>query len=244
MRRALVLLAACGGAAPTPVPRVDAPAVVEGAPPRPEACPLAWSDFDDAAPRELALVAWPPTEIPDDCPADFDAAAVLAGGCADCMSAELAPGVRATLQIDGPAGSGRFAWLGLAVDGEQPRFACIGASTVAWRHLHRVAERLAPLPWLEDLDGDGAAELIVWQRVPWGSSESENGLAPAAYTLDGGRLVRADDHARALSAKVAAAYRALGTPAVAEPGDPRACYDALARALDAWPRRSIRRVQD
>ena len=63
--------------------------------------------------------------------------------------------------IDGPAGSGRFVQVGVAVGGAAPRFACASASTVAWRHLHAVAEQLAPLPWLVDADGDGAAEVIV-----------------------------------------------------------------------------------
>ncbi|MCA9676024.1 MAG: hypothetical protein KC464_13380, partial [Myxococcales bacterium] len=167
----------------------------------------------------------------------FDPVALLGpGGCVapDCEAGELAPGVRAALQIEGPAGSGRFEALGLAIAGAPPRFVCTTGSTVGWRHLASVATQLAPLSWLDDLDGDGAAEVIVWDRLPWGSSEADNGLVPTAYALDGDRLVRRNDRAASAAARVAAAYRALAGSPLSDRGELVACYDALARALDGW----------
>jgi hypothetical protein len=199
-----------------------------------DACPLRWAEL--GGPEALALAPWPVERRPDEwCPEGFDPAALLApGGCAepDCTTGVMGGGRRVALAIEGPAGSGRFAALGLAVEGAPPRGSCALASTVAWRHLHRVADLLAPLPWLADVDGDGAAELIVWQRLPWGDSEMENGLVPVVYALEGDRLLRRDRRGAALAARVAAAYRKLA--AVADRREPLACYRALADALERW----------
>lgn len=210
----------------TPTPVVTQPA------PDPD-CPLAWDELIDIAPPTIALAPLPgEPEWPEECPLDFDPAATLAG-CADCVAGRMT-GDRAGLLVDGPAGSGRFYNLGLVVDGPRPMYACMMASTVAWRHLVEVADRLAPLPWLDDLDGDGDAELITWHRLPWGSSEFENALVPVVYVRAGDQLVRRDDRARALAARVADAYRALATRGT--PGPEPACQRAITAALDGWGR--------
>lgn len=206
------------------------------------------SALGEAAPARLALARWPSAgTLPDACPESFDPARLLAdpAACAapDCVRAALGPGVAAALAIEGPGGSGRFSALGLAVaDRAGVRFACITASTVGWQHLVRVADRLAPLPWLADLDGDGAAELIVWQRLPWGQSEASNGLVPAIYQLEDGALVRHDSKGISLARRIATAYRALdGDRKSMGPG---ACYETIAGALDRWgsaPQRRCRR---
>jgi hypothetical protein len=198
-------------------------------------CQLDWRDLAESSPARIALEAWPPKEVPEDCPSDFDPRALLApGGCAlpDCQEGRMAGGKRAVLRIDGPNGSGHFFWLGLAVDGRTPRFACMQASTVAWRLLHPVARKISPLPWLADVDGDRSAELVAWQRLPWGQSEVENGLAPTVYQLDGDTLVRRDAVGGGLAARVAAAYRELAGMGE-EDGFP-ACYQAMAEVLDRW----------
>jgi hypothetical protein len=189
------------------------------------ACPLSWSEL--YAPARIPLVAWG-AAMPDDCP-DFDAAQLLApGGCVApaCTSATV-DGRATAFVMEGPGGSGRFASLALAVGGATPRFACITSSTVGWRHLAAVANQLAPLPWFDDVNGDGRPELVAWQRLPWGSSESENGMVPIVYALEGDALVRHDELGIALAKKVAAAYRTLASRPDASP-----CFAVLASALE------------
>jgi hypothetical protein len=189
------------------------------------ACPLSWNELD--APSLIPLLAWG-TDLPDDCP-ELDAAQLLApGGCVapDCTTATL-DGRPTAFVMEGPAGSGRFASLALVVGGNAPRFACISASTVGWRHLVEVADQLAPLPWFDDVDGDGRTELVAWQRLPWGNSEYDNGMVPIVYALEGDALVRRDELGIALHEKVAAAYRTLAARPDASP-----CYAVIANALD------------
>lgn len=189
------------------------------------ACPLFWNEL--YAPPQIPLLVWG-TDLPDDCP-DFDATLLLApGGCVapDCISTTL-DGQPTAFVMEGPAGSGRFASLALAVGGKTTRFACIGASTVGWRHLYNVAEQLAPLPWFDDVDSDGRSELVAWQRLPWGNSEYDNGMVPIVYALEGETLVRHDELGVALRKKVAGAYRTL-----ASRPDPSPCYGVIADALD------------
>jgi hypothetical protein len=109
-----------------------------------------------------------------------------------------------------------------------PRYACLIGSTVGWRLLHHVGEQLAPLPFLADIDGDGAHEVVLWTRLPWGSvGGRECALSRFVYVLDGDRLVRRDDKAAALRAKVGDAYRALDAKSIS--GMPhKACVRALA----------------
>lgn len=234
----LWLLAACGSPPaagplappiashePSPAAPSAPPFTLSGSGVDDHACPLSWDEL--YAPARIPLLPWG-TALPDDCP-DFDAAQLLAsGGCTDpdCIAATL-DGRPSAFVMEGPAGSGRFASLALAIGDTAPRFACVTASTVGWRHLYAVANQLAPLPWFADISGDGRPELVAWQRLPWGNSEIDNGMVPIVYAVEGDALVRHDELGIALARKVAAAYRTLA----ARP-DASACYSVLASVLD------------
>jgi hypothetical protein len=194
-------------------PARPAPVVV---PIAPGPCPLVIDEV--LAPARIPLRAAPVAAPDDDCPGGFDPAAALVAGCGDddddCQAGPVGAGGRAHATLDGPGGSGRFWAIGLAVDagaGAAPRWACVTGSTVGWRLLVAEAVALAPLPWLRDLDGDGAVEFITWGRLPFGPSGSEvaNALLPVAYQITASELVRRDDLARAVAAPVADAYRRL-----------------------------------
>jgi hypothetical protein len=191
-------------------------------------CPLHWDEL--VAPPTIPLVA-ASTPLGDDCP-QMDVAALLApGGCKapDCISATI-DGRATAFVMEGPGGSGRFASLGLALADSPPRYASATASTVGWRHLAMTTSPIAPLPWYADVSGDGRVELVVWQRLPWGSSEADNGLVPIVYALEGDALVRRDPLGAKLAAKVAAAYRSVPTL------DQDVCAVAMVKVLEHWPR--------
>jgi hypothetical protein len=189
-------------------------------------CALRWTELDAAAPKIIEL-APANGQLTDECADGFDPKTPsCADGNDECIEADMRGGQHATLSVSGPAGSGHFASLGLAVDN---RFVCLTASTVGWRYLFPVGTKLAPLPWLADVDGDGDAELVVWQRLPWGDAEVTNGLVPVVYSLDGDRLVRQDDRARALRVKVADAYHDLVQRG--ESPEARSCFVAMTVAL-------------
>jgi len=167
-------------------------------------------------------------QLSDECSDGFDpSTAPCADGSDDCIHATMRGHQHATLSVAGPDGSGHFASLSFSVDGK--RFACMTASTVGWRYLFPVGDKLAPLQWLADVDGDSDAELVVWSRLPWGDSEVTNALMPVVYALDGDRLVRRDDKAKALRVKVADAYHELVK--LDEAPEARACFVAVTAAL-------------
>jgi hypothetical protein len=192
------------------------------------ACALRWNELDEVAPATIDL--GPATgQLTDECPDGFDPKTPSCAPDADlCVDAVMRGGHQAKLSVSGPAGSGHFASLGLSVDGN--RFVCLTASTVGWRYLFPVGAKLAPLPWLADVDDDDdLAELVLWQRLPWGDAEVTNGLVPIVYVLDGDRLVRRDDRAHALRVKVADAYHELVQRG--ESPEARACFVAMTAAL-------------
>ena len=227
MRIAVALLVACGSqpsaitnTAPPPRPRSTAPVIFER--PASTDCPLRWDEVH--APARIALRSAPK----ENCTAP--PSELLA--CTDCQRATVASGQRAVFQSTEPGGSGRFSQFTLAVDGP-PRVACGDMSTVGWRHLDRVSDWLAPLPWFADIDGDGTHEVIAWQRLPWGDAESTNGMIPIVYAVEADALVRRDDIAVPIARKVAAAYRALATLRMSEGmTSSMACYRAIATSLD------------
>jgi hypothetical protein len=196
---------------------------------------LSWSEFDASAPSSIALAPWTKTADVEACPPDFDASALLARCVSPaCFGGRLDRSTRVAMVVTDPAGSGHFEAVGIAVGTPRaPRFACLLASTVGWRALSAAdqAHSLSPLPWLADLDGDGFVEVIVWQRLPWGSSEYANGLAPAIYS--GASLVRADARGRSLATRVARAYR-TGAASRDIDADDAAAFRALAAALSHW----------
>jgi hypothetical protein len=240
--RSLTLLALAACSAPTSRPTLPATTVEEptnAAPaatvantmmpvirPRPapsSGCTLHWDEV--GAPERIELTdtldeACIPFEDPDLPPH------------ITTQSGRMHGGIAAELTVDGPNGSGRFLSLGLTVKtGTTTRYACMMGSTVGWRHMYPVANQLAPLPFLADVDLDGSAEVVVWDRLPWGDSESDNALFPVVYVLDGDTLVRRDDRAKVLLARVAAAYRTRAQ--MPEPYDPTACFLAVAQFLDS-----------
>ncbi|OPY84669.1 MAG: hypothetical protein A4E72_02128 [Syntrophus sp. PtaU1.Bin208] len=122
---------------------------------------------------------------------------------------------------DGPRGSGRTWDVAVGVaekGGAKPlRGVCLQTSTVGWRTLQRYKK--GPLPWVDDLDGDGKAELIIWDSFPLheNASLAEYGLVAWVY-----RLASRDSFvidwvlSRRLAQSVAEEYRAPldaeGTP--------------------------------
>ncbi len=240
----VIVLAGCGSSKPAPAPiasntsSTTATTSASTAPPstgHPQIddaqCPLHWDELYAPGTIPLVPASTAPDPDSDDCPA-MDVAALLApGGCKTpaCISTTI-DGRATAFVMEGPAGSGRFASLGLAVGDSPPRYACATASTVGWRHLGAATTGLAPLPWYADVSGDGRFELVVWQRLPWGNSEFDNGLVPIVYALEGDALVRRDPLGQELAAKVAAAYRSL--PSL----DQDACAIVMATALEHWGR--------
>ncbi len=93
-----------------------------------------------------------------------------------------------TLTLDGPAGSGRF-WALVAKSPAAER--CLATSTVGWRRSGRHWPATSPLPWVQDLDGDGEAELIVWwsPTLQPAASMAEHTLVPAVYAREGTQWV-------------------------------------------------------
>lgn len=198
--------------------------VIHAPPVANRACNLRWNEV--GAPDRIELTK----TLADECVPFEDPDAPVPN--VTTVSATMHGGVHAELTIDGPNGSGRFLALGLTIGaGRRQRYACATGSTVGWRYMHPVAQQLAPLPFLSDVDRDGSAELVVWNRLPWGDSELDNALFPVVYVLDGDALIRRDDRAKELFARVAAAYRARAqTP---EKFDPTACFLAVAQFLES-----------
>jgi hypothetical protein len=72
------------------------------------------------------------------------------------------------VHADGPEGSGRFWTVTVGVSAghllKPTRGICLSASTLGWRTLERYSK--GPLPWLDDVDGDGSAEFLLWDSFP------------------------------------------------------------------------------
>lgn len=89
------------------------------------------------------------------------------------------------VSANGPSGSGRY-WnlvVGIAKPQQRKpiRGICLTASTLGWRTLQAYAG--LPLKWIDDLDGDGKAELIVWDSFSIGAGDllGEYGLTAWVY---------------------------------------------------------------
>jgi len=113
---------------------------------------------------------------------------------------------------DGPSGSGRF-WtitIGIAKAGspKPARGFCFTASTVGRRTLQKY--NVSPLPWLDDVDGDGKAEFVLWDSFPLraDASMAEYGLTAWVYRFDSrNSLVMDWNLSRQLARELAASYR-------------------------------------
>jgi hypothetical protein len=117
------------------------------------------------------------------------------------------------LHADGPNGSGRY-WnvtigVGSNENSEPDRGVCLITSTVGWRTLQRY--KGIALPWLDDLDGDGRAELIIWDS--FGLREEPQSMAEFAiigwvYRLVSNNLLAIDwKLSRSLARSIAVEYR-------------------------------------
>jgi len=113
---------------------------------------------------------------------------------------------------DGPSGSGRFWNITVGVAKRQhlkPTLGvCLVTSTVGWRTLQRY--KRAPLSWLDDLDNDGRAELIIWSSFPLreDASLAEYGLIAWVYRLTSENSLAIDwGLSRRMAREVAEAYR-------------------------------------
>ena len=112
-----------------------------------------------------------------------------------CMVADdtmwvIQPADSLTLMVatDGPHGSGRY-WtvtIGIAGPGNNlpDRGICLQTSTIGWRTLQRFKK--IPLPWLDDLDGNGQPDLIIWDSFPLHEevSMAEFGLMAWVYEIN------------------------------------------------------------
>ena len=101
--------------------------------------------------------------------------------------------------------------VGIATKGPTaaPRGFCLQTSTAGWRTLQAFAR--TPLPWAEDLNGDGQPELVLWESFALSDEESPAELALVAWVYgtsadDGWEIDW--DLTRRLAGELAAAYRA------------------------------------
>ncbi len=114
---------------------------------------------------------------------------------------------------DGPSGSGRF-WeirVGISDKGqpEPARGVCLTTSTVGWRTLQHF--KTSPLPWLDDVDGDGKSEFVLWNSFPLRDegTSAEFGLMAWVYRLASKDSLVVDwELTRRMARELAAAYRA------------------------------------
>jgi hypothetical protein len=112
---------------------------------------------------------------------------------------------------DGPAGSGRYWTISLAIksktDSIPGRGCCFTTSTVGWRTLPQPAD--FSLSWAEDRDSDGKPELIIWDSFPLSeeATMAEYGLIGWIYQIDQSGLCTIDwNLSRKSAVQIAALY--------------------------------------
>lgn len=110
----------------------------------------------------------------------------------------------------GPSGSGRY-WditVGVARKNQSKpsRGLCLTTSTLGWRTL----QQKTPLLWLDDLDNDGKAEIIIWNSFPIRerASMAEYGLMAWVYRVDSENSLSLDwSLTRKMASQIALEYR-------------------------------------
>jgi hypothetical protein len=115
------------------------------------------------------------------------------------------------VSTQGPEGSGRY-WtiaIGVASQGEASPAGpvCVETSTIGWRSLQNFEGRA--LPWLEDVNGDGRAEVVLWESFPLAEEPIPPafGLVAWVYGLDPDGSLSIDwDLSRQMARRVAAVY--------------------------------------
>jgi hypothetical protein len=140
------------------------------------------------------------------------------------------------VHADGPEGSGRFWTVTVGVSRKQEtkpvRGVCLSTSTVGWRTLQRYSK--GALPWLDDLNNDGGAELILWASFPLRdeASMAEYGLVAWVYRLDSPDSLSLDwDLSRRLARSLAKEYR---SPLDHDSGYPSELRARAAEALERF----------
>jgi hypothetical protein len=135
---------------------------------------------------------------------------------------------------DGPNGSGRYWTVTVGTAGKQQRVPgrgfCLSTSTVGWRTLQRFGR---PLAWVDDGDGDGRPELILWTSFSLVDEPSmaEFGLVAWVYELDARGTLAIDwDLSRKLARELALAYRST----LEEGGGNQPSRDRAAEELEAF----------
>lgn len=142
------------------------------------------------------------------------------------------------VSADGPSGSGRY-WkvtIGVAkIEQAKPtRGICLITSTVGWRTLQEW--KRGSLAWLDDLDHDGRAELIVWNSFPLreDASPADYGLTAWVYRVDSENSLTLEwNLSRKMAAAIELAYRSpLGGTTPYNPSQRAEAAEALKRFVD------------
>ena len=139
---------------------------------------------------------------------------------------------------DGPSGSGRYWNVTIGVAKKQQskpiRGICLVTSTVGWRTLQQW--KTVPLPWLDDLDADGKAELIIWNSFPIReeASVAEFALMAWVYRVDSKNSLAIDwELSRKMAGEIAKAYRSALDSSAPSPSPLRAeAAEALEQFVD------------
>jgi len=96
----------------------------------------------------------------------------------------------------GPAGSGHYSTITVAVQNrgeqEQVHGVCLTTATIGWRILQQFNHK--PLTWIDDIDKDGNAEIILWTSFPLREDPTsiEFGLMGWVYRLSSENTLRID----------------------------------------------------
>jgi hypothetical protein len=116
------------------------------------------------------------------------------------------------VHTDGPGGSMReweiFVGIGPKNQDQPQRGYCLSTFTVGWRTLQTYPT--LPLPWIEDRDHDGKAELIIWSSFPLHeeASMAEYGMIAWVYQVDKNGNFSIDlKSSRLLADEIANVYR-------------------------------------
>jgi hypothetical protein len=164
----------------------------------------------------------------------------FAGVCdvppADAWIRKPGGGFDLLVHAEGPSGSGRY-WvvtvaLGRPGEAVPRQGVCFQTSTLGWRTLQDFS--VLPLPWAEDLDDDGTAEVLIWDSFPTaGDGSTEHfGLMVWVYRVAEERSFGLDwDLTRAMATELVAAYR---RPLERGGEELQRVRNRIARALEQW----------
>jgi hypothetical protein len=166
----------------------------------------------------------------------------LTGACstvpADRWSRRSAGPWGLSVHAEGPDGSGRFWVITVGVSAKQGskpiRGVCLSTTTLGWRTLQRYSK--GPLPWLDDINNDGRAELVLWDSFPLSeqASMAQYALVAWVYRLASPHSLVIDwNLTRGLARSLAQEYRSPVDPMDAHHRDLRVQgAEALKRFAD------------